>query len=131
MQWEKKCTALQNEAVSSSEGCRGAVIEPSSDIHNQPNNGNIDSFENVYSHSVKSYPSNGVLPLQFYTNEYQVSGLSGVGNAGLLDNGTSLVPLEASCFGSNPFALQDFAGMRLLCVMSFCILYNYYRHGIC
>ncbi|QHN98256.1 TITAN-like protein [Arachis hypogaea] len=107
--WEKKCEALQNEAVSGSGGCRGAVIGPSSDIHNQPNNGNIDSFENFYSHSVKSYPSsNDVLPLQYYTNENQISGLSGVHNAGVLGYATSVVPLEASSSGENSFALQDF-----------------------
>ncbi|KAE9604266.1 hypothetical protein Lal_00002284 [Lupinus albus] len=112
--WQKRCMALKNEAGSSSEGCRGgAVIGPSSDIHNQHNNGNIDSFDNVYSHSVKSHPSNGVLPLQCYTNEYQVSysGLSGVGNAGLLDNNvtTPSLPSEISSSGANPFSLQNFA----------------------
>ncbi|KAL1340848.1 hypothetical protein AAHE18_09G044000 [Arachis hypogaea] len=30
--WEKKCAALQNEAVSGSGGCRGAVIGPSSEM---------------------------------------------------------------------------------------------------
>lgn len=121
MQWEKRCIALKNEAVSSSEGCRGgAVFGPSSDIHNQNNNGTIDSFDNVYSHSVKSHPSNGVLPLQCYTNEYQVScsGISGVANAGLLDKNvtTSSLPLEASCSGANPFASKNFAGMHILSI---------------
>lgn len=114
--------ARENEAALPSEGsCCGAVSAgPSSDI--QFNNGNIDSFENVYSNSVKSYPSNVVLPLHSYTNEYQVSssGLSGVGNIGQLDIGNS----SEACSSGNPFALQDFAGLLIL----FFILYNYCLH---
>ncbi|XP_014632002.1 TITAN-like protein isoform X1 [Glycine max] len=95
--WEKKCTARKDEA---SEGSRRTVIGPSSDdIHS----GNVDSFEkNVYSNSLKSYPSNAVLPLQSYTNEYQVScsGLSGVA--------TGATSSEV-CSGANNFSLQDFA----------------------
>ncbi|KAL5074935.1 hypothetical protein RYX36_013919 [Vicia faba] len=107
--WEKRCTALKKEASLLSEGSPGAVFRPSSDIHNQLNNGNTDSFENIYSHSMKSYPSNVVLPLHCHTNEYQVSssGHSGVGNTGLLDIDNSL-PSEA-CSSANPLALQDFA----------------------
>ncbi|XP_027904302.1 TITAN-like protein isoform X4 [Vigna unguiculata] len=80
--WERKCEARKDEA---SEGSRRTVVGPSSDdhIHNQLTSGNSDSFEkNVYSHSVNSYPSNPVLPLQSYTNEYQISssGLSGMAN---------------------------------------------------
>ncbi|XP_061371805.1 TITAN-like protein [Gastrolobium bilobum] len=111
--WEKRCMALKPEPVVSSGQCCRAVFGTSSDIHNQLNNGNIDSFDNVYSHSLKSYPSTGVLPLQCYTNEYQVScsGQSGVSNTGLLDIDTSSLPSEA-CSGTNPFALQDFAVER-------------------
>ncbi|XP_068481651.1 TITAN-like protein isoform X1 [Phaseolus vulgaris] len=80
--WEKKCVARKDEA---NEGSRRTVVGPSSDdhIHNQLTSGNSNSFEtNVYSHSVKSYPSNPVLPLPNYTNEYQISssGLSGIAN---------------------------------------------------
>ncbi|WJX35015.1 hypothetical protein P8452_23064 [Trifolium repens] len=112
VKWEKKCKALKKEASLQSEGSAGAV-GPSSDIHNQLNNGNIDSFENIYSHSVKSYPSNVVLPLHCYTNENQVSSSehSGVGNTGLLDIGNTSLPSEA-CSSANPLALQDFAVKR-------------------
>jgi hypothetical protein len=115
VQWEKKCNALKKEALLQSEGSAGAVFGPSSDIHNQLNNGNIDSFENIYSHSVKSYPSNVVLPLHCYTNENQVSSSehSGVGNTGLLDIGNTSLPSEA-CSSANPLALQDFAGMHTM-----------------
>ncbi|CAL0319849.1 unnamed protein product [Lupinus luteus] len=113
--WEKKCTALKSEAMSLSEGCHsGTVFGPSTDIHNQQKNGNIDSFDNVYSHSVKSHPSNGVLPLQCFTNEYQVSysGLSGVGNADPLDNNVATsLPSETLCSGANS-SVQNFAVER-------------------
>ncbi|XP_027335049.1 TITAN-like protein isoform X1 [Abrus precatorius] len=108
--WEKRCLARNDEAVLPSAGRRRTVFGPSSDIHNQLDNGNIDSFQNVYSHSVKS---NAVLPLQCYTNEYQVScsGLSGVGNTGLLEIDTTSLASE-ECYGANPLALQDFAVER-------------------
>ncbi|KAI5404638.1 hypothetical protein KIW84_051699 [Lathyrus oleraceus] len=108
--WEKRCAALKKEASLQSEGSPGAVFGPSSDIHNQLNSGNIDSFENIYSHSMKSYPSNVVLPLHCHTNKYQVSssGHSGVGNTGLLDIDKSSLPSEAGS-SANPLALQDFA----------------------
>ncbi|XP_058786360.1 TITAN-like protein isoform X2 [Vicia villosa] len=108
--WEKRCTALKKEASMQSEESPEAVFGPSSDIHNQLNNGNIDSFENIYSHSMKSYPSNVVLPLHCDTDKYQVSssGHSGVGNTGLLDIDNSSLPSEA-CSSANPLALQDFA----------------------
>ncbi|CAK8568118.1 unnamed protein product [Lathyrus sativus] len=111
--WEKRCAAVKKEASLQSEGSPGAVFGPSSDIHNQLNNGNIDSFENIYSHSMKSYPSNVVLPLHCHTNKYQVSssGHSGVGNTGLLDIDNSSLPSEA-CSSANPLALQDFAVER-------------------
>ncbi|XP_073225158.1 TITAN-like protein isoform X2 [Cicer arietinum] len=111
--WEKRCMALKKEADLQSEGSHGAVSGPSSDIHNQLKNGNSDSFENIYSHSVKSYPSNVVLPLHCYTNEYQVSSSehSGVGNTGLLDIDNSSLPSEA-CSSANSLALQDFAVER-------------------
>ncbi|QHO48919.1 Coiled-coil domain-containing protein [Arachis hypogaea] len=47
--------------------------------------------ENVYSHSVKSYPSNDVLPLQYYTNENQILGLFGVRNTGVLGYAMSVM----------------------------------------
>ncbi|RDX73302.1 TITAN-like protein, partial [Mucuna pruriens] len=102
--WEERCVVARKDETS--EGSRR-----SDDIHNQLNSGNIDSFENVYSHSVKSYPSNDVLPLQYYTNEYHYqvscSGLSGDANVAT-DSG--------ACSGANTFALQDFAGMLTLSI---------------
>lgn len=92
-----------------SEGSRRTVVGPSSDdhIHNQLTSGNSDSFEkNVYSH-LKSYPSNPVLPLPSYTNEYQISssGLSGIANVAISSE---------ACPDAKPFVLQDFLGMLTL-----------------
>jgi hypothetical protein len=118
VQWDKRCTTLKKEASLQNEESPGAVFGPSSDIHNQSNNENIDSFENnIYSNSVNSYPSNVVLPLHCHTNEYQVSssGHSGVGNTGLLDIGKFSLPSEA-CSSVNTLALQDFAGMLTLSI---------------
>lgn len=134
MQWEKRCAALKKEASLKSEGSPGSVFGPSSDIHNQLNSGNIDSFENIYSHSMKSYPSNVVLPLHCHTNKHQVSssGHSGVGNTGLLDIDKSSLPSEAGSI-ANPLALQDFAGMLTLSignVISYCLQLSF-TCGIC
>ncbi|XP_028766185.1 TITAN-like protein isoform X2 [Neltuma alba] len=109
--WEKKCTTLQKEAVLLSEECHGEVSGTTSDIHNQFNHGNIDKFDITHSHSVKSHPSNSVLPLQYHTNEYQVSnsGISGASNARLLPYfDTSSLPSE-TCSGANAFHSKDFA----------------------
>lgn len=115
LQWEKKCKTLQEEADTLSEKCHGPVFGPSSDIHNQLNYGNIDKFDVTYSHSVKSHPSNGVLPLQYYTNEYQVSdsGIAGFSNACQLSHGTTSLPLE-TCSSADSFHSKDFAGMHIL-----------------
>ncbi|XP_062169878.1 TITAN-like protein isoform X2 [Alnus glutinosa] len=94
--WEKKCKSLESNAVSSSEGPIGPLFGPSNDIHNELNYGNIDSFENSSIQSVKSSLSNGVMPLHYYTNEYQVShsDLSEVANFGTfahdVSSGTNL-----------------------------------------
>lgn len=92
------------------EGSRRTVVGPSSDdhIHNQLTSGNSNSFEtNVYSHSVKSYPSNPVLPLPNYTNEYQISssGLSGIANVATSSEARP---------DAKPIVFQDFLGMVTL-----------------
>ncbi|KAF7833984.1 TITAN-like protein isoform X1 [Senna tora] len=111
--WEKKCMNLQEEAVSSSEKCHGAEVRPSSDIHNQLNYGNIDKFDISYSHShsVKSHPSNGVLPLQYYTNEYQVSNseISSVRNACPISHDNTYSRHLETCSGADSFNSKDFA----------------------
>lgn len=107
---------MESNAVSSSEGPIGPVFGPSNDIHNELNYGNIDSFENSSIQSVKSSLSNGVMPLHYYTNEYQVShsGFSEVPNFGTFahDVGSSL-PAE-TCSGTNLCELKDLQGMYIL-----------------
>ncbi|KAJ7945702.1 TITAN-like protein isoform X1 [Quillaja saponaria] len=108
VKWEKKCKALKDESLSSSGGNRGQVLGPSNDIHNQLNSGYIDSFENNYTQSVKSILSNSVLPLQYYTNEYQVShsGPPEVGAGSLFPHDvTSSLHLE-TCSGTNEWNLK-------------------------
>ena len=111
MQWEKKCVSLKSEAVSSSQGAIGPVVGPLNDIHNEHNYGNIDSFENSSIQSVKSSLSNGVMPLQYYTNEYQVShsGLYEVTNVG------SYLPAE-TCSDTNLWNLNDSRGKHIFCL---------------
>ncbi|XP_054795666.1 TITAN-like protein [Prosopis cineraria] len=110
--WEKKCMTLQKEAVLSSEECHGEVSGTSSDIHNQFNHGNIDKFDITYSHSVNSHPSNSVLPLQYHTNECQVSnsGISGTSNACVLPYYNTSSLLSETSSGANSFHYKDFVG---------------------
>ncbi|XP_042949148.1 TITAN-like protein isoform X1 [Carya illinoinensis] len=108
--WEKKCKSLRNDDVLSTEGPIGPVLGPSHDIHNELNSGNIDSFENCSIQSVKSSHSNGVLPLQCYTNEYQVShsGRFEVPSAGMYEyDAQSSLPAE-TCSGKKISELMDF-----------------------
>ncbi|KAK4256946.1 hypothetical protein QN277_006602 [Acacia crassicarpa] len=110
--WEKKCVTLQKEPVLLSEERRKEVSGTTSDIHNQFNHGNIDKFDITYSHSLESHPSNSVLPLQYHTNEYQVSnsGISEASNACVLPYySTSSLPSE-TCSGANSFHSKDFSG---------------------
>ncbi|GAV74248.1 hypothetical protein CFOL_v3_17728, partial [Cephalotus follicularis] len=96
--WEKKCQSLQTEAAPSGEGSLGVLVGPSNDIHTQNKFENMDSFENNTVHLLKSNISNGV-PLQYYTNEYQVSysGHWDVANIG--SNLVSSLPAE-TCSGT-------------------------------
>ncbi|XP_031280002.1 TITAN-like protein isoform X3 [Pistacia vera] len=82
--WEKKCKSLETGAAPSGEGSRGRLFGPSNDIHNELSFENMNNFENNNIHPLNSNISSGVIPLQFHTNEYQVShsGLSEVANIG-------------------------------------------------
>ncbi|KAJ6888907.1 TITAN-like protein [Populus alba x Populus x berolinensis] len=82
--WEKKCEALRNDASSYSDGSRGMQVRPSNDIRDELSHENINSFENNSLDNVNLNISNGVMPLQYYTNECQISnsGFSAARNAG-------------------------------------------------
>lgn len=72
LQWEKRCKSLKTEAAG--EGSRGVTIGPSNDIHNELKSEYVDTFDKNNIQSLNSSFSNGVEPLQNYTNErYQVS----------------------------------------------------------
>ena len=109
---------MKSDAVSSSQGAIGPEIGPLNDIHNENNYGNIDNFENSSIQSVKSSLSNGVMPLQYYTNEYQVShsGLYEATNVGMFahDFG-SFLPAE-TCSDTNLWNLKDIRGKHIFCL---------------
>ena len=82
----------------SSEGSCRPLFGPSNDIHNELNYENINNFDKHVVHSLESRFSNGVMPLQYHTNEkYQVSHseLFGVPKIGSLQHdATSFLPVE-------------------------------------
>lgn len=117
---------MRNDDVLSTEGLIGPVLGPSNDIHNELNYGNIDSFENCSIQSVKSSHSNGVMPLQCYTNEYQVShsGGSEVPNFGMFEyNAQSSLPAE-KCSGESSSELMDLRGEHAI-YLKYLFLYCY------
>lgn len=93
--------------------CR-PLVGPSNDIHNELNYGNVNNFENNNIDSVNLRISNGVMPLQYHTNEYQVShsGFSKVANASLFpEDVTSSLPMETNP-GTNFKMLNGLTGMH-------------------
>ncbi|XP_028111010.1 TITAN-like protein isoform X1 [Camellia sinensis] len=109
--WERKCKSLKSEAAN--EGPYRPLIGPSNDIHNELNSECIDSFDKNTNHFLKSTFSNGVMPLQNYTNErYQVSHseLSEVTEFGpRLHDANSYLPVGTQ-FNTNPRGLKDLTG---------------------
>ncbi|XP_065873018.1 TITAN-like protein [Euphorbia lathyris] len=100
--WEKKCNSLENESGSIGGGSH-VLVGPSNDIQNELNHKNINRFENINFEPHKSNCSNGVMPLQYYTNEYQISnsGLSTEANIGAFPlNAVSSLPVDA-CSGTS------------------------------
>ncbi|CAH8384726.1 unnamed protein product [Eruca vesicaria subsp. sativa] len=84
--WVRKCTALGNKDASS---CRGQLSGTSNDIQN---NIEFERSEKVQTHFINPNDLNDVKPLQYYTNEYQISH-SGVSHYGSqLNVGASHLP---------------------------------------
>ncbi|XP_021905629.1 TITAN-like protein isoform X2 [Carica papaya] len=81
--WEKKCQLLKSEASLHGQGSHGFLHGPSNNIHNELELKNINNFENNDNQPLKS-SSNSVMPLRYYTGEYQIShsGLPGATNSG-------------------------------------------------
>ncbi|XP_015581343.1 TITAN-like protein isoform X2 [Ricinus communis] len=104
--WEKKCKSLKNEGASSSDEFCVLKIGPSNDIQNELNCRNINEFENNTFDPLKSNVSNGVMPLLYYTNEYQIS-QSAVTNAGsFLFDTVSPLPVDA-CSSTSLLSSND------------------------
>lgn len=113
LQWEKKCKQLKSEDVSTSAGSCRPLFSPSNDIHNELNYKKINNFDKNVVHTLESSFSNGVMPLQYHTNEkYQVSHseLFGVPKVGsLLHDATSFSSVETlSC--TDLWNLKDLTG---------------------
>ncbi|EEF51782.1 conserved hypothetical protein [Ricinus communis] len=108
--WEKKCKSLKNEGASSSDEFCVLKIGPSNDIQNELNCRNINEFENNTFDPLKSNVSNGVMPLLYYTNEYQIS-QSAVTNAGsFLFDTVSPLPVDA-CSSTSLLSSNDLTGI--------------------
>ncbi|KAE8688930.1 Coiled-coil domain-containing protein 84 [Hibiscus syriacus] len=72
--WEKKCESLKGEAMAAPiEGSCGVVYGASNDIHNKVNFKKTNNLGQNTLNSLKPSYSNVVLPLQYNTNEYQIS----------------------------------------------------------
>ncbi|XVF49622.1 hypothetical protein PTKIN_Ptkin04bG0028200 [Pterospermum kingtungense] len=72
--WEKKCKSLKIEAMATpGEGSSGVVYGTSNDIHDNINFEKINNLEQNTINTLKTSYSNVVMPLQYNTNEYQIS----------------------------------------------------------
>ncbi|XP_010037416.2 TITAN-like protein isoform X2 [Eucalyptus grandis] len=80
--WEKKCETLKKEAALSGEGSHGPTCGLSNDIQNEQNYGIVENFRNNSVYHPHENFLNAVMPLQYFTNEYQIShtGPNGVPN---------------------------------------------------
>ncbi|KAK3183126.1 hypothetical protein Dsin_030412 [Dipteronia sinensis] len=91
--WEKNCKSLKSEATSVGEGSQELPLGPPNDIHNELNFENMNNFEKNTIHHLNSNISNGVMPLQYHTNECQISGS---GFLGVANSGTNLHVVTSS-----------------------------------
>ncbi|KAJ6672237.1 COILED-COIL DOMAIN-CONTAINING PROTEIN 84 [Salix viminalis] len=101
-----------NEASSYSDGSRGMQVGTSNDIRDELSHENINSFENNSLDNVNLNISNVVMPLQYYTNEYQISnpGFSAVRNAGpSMYGAVSTLPVD-TCSATNLCNSNDTMG---------------------
>ncbi|CAN1318262.1 TITAN-like protein [Linum perenne] len=71
--WEKSCESLKDGASSCRVGTSGLQVGPSNDIQNGLNYKSINDFENNTFDPLTSKFDNNVMPLQYYTHEYQIS----------------------------------------------------------
>ena len=107
---------MGNEASSYSDGSRGMQVGTSNDIRDEPSHENINSFENNSLDNVNLNISNVVMPLQYYTNEYQISnpGFSAVRNAGpSMYGAVSTLPVD-TCSATNLCNSNDTMGKKKL-----------------
>ncbi|KAJ9140162.1 hypothetical protein P3X46_030842 [Hevea brasiliensis] len=105
--WEKNCKSLVNEAAPSNDRSNMLQVGPSNDIRNELKNKNINDFENCTFDPIKSNLSNGVMPLHYFTNEYQIShsGLSADTNVGPFVH-DAIFSIPADAWISNDLAVD-------------------------
>lgn len=133
MQWEKQCKQLKRDDASSSEGSHRPLFGPPNDIHNELNF-EVNNFDKNVVHSLESNLSNGVMPLQYHTNEkYQLSHsvLPGVPRiCSPLHDAASFLPVETHLC-KDLWNLKDLTGScNLLYLPSSKInLFRYYGGG--
>ncbi|CAN8273991.1 unnamed protein product [Cochlearia groenlandica] len=71
--WVKKCQSLGNKEAPSCKGSCGQLSGTSNDIHNKLDFATRDRIENVSAHHINLNHCDDVMPLQYNTNEYQIS----------------------------------------------------------
>ncbi|KAK6261934.1 hypothetical protein QUC31_007750 [Theobroma cacao] len=138
--WQKKCKSLKSEAVAAlGEGSCGVVYGTSYDIQNNVNFDKINNLEQNDINPLKSSYSNVVTPLQYHTNESQISNsrFSEVANFGsnLHDVNFSL-PAAAcsniSLWNSNDLTANSISQHDLLYKNGICSANAYLSHiGVC
>ncbi|KAA8542115.1 hypothetical protein F0562_023266 [Nyssa sinensis] len=106
--WEKKCKSLKSEAAS--EGSSGLLIGPSNDIHNELNCEYIDTFGKKSIPSLKSSFLDGVIPLQYCTNERSQLSHSELSETGPFLHDANLYFAAGTQMDTNPWGLKDLSG---------------------
>lgn len=115
---------MKNEAAPCSDQTHGLQVGASNDIRNELDHEIINNFENNTFNPFVSNLSNGVMPLQSYTNEYQIShsGLSeGMDGCPSVHDAISSLPLEA-CSGTSLWNSNDLRGMYNL--FMYCLFFQ-------
>lgn len=104
--------------MSCGEGSQGLPSGASNDIHKELDFENIINFEKNTLHHLNSNNSNGVMPLQYHTNEYQISHweLSGATNIGSNMHAITYSLPAGMCHGTSLWNSNDLMGMLIISV---------------
>ncbi|KAJ8752656.1 hypothetical protein K2173_005545 [Erythroxylum novogranatense] len=129
--WEKKCKSLKNGVATSTDRALRHQVGALNDIHIELNHENIDKFDKNDFDLHESKISNVVMPLQYNTNESQIShsGVSAINHVGpFIHDAVSSLPMGAcpnpSSRSSNSFK-GNWAGQVFFCDTGALSSYNY------